>query len=277
MADDEIEVLRAYAQRSAAMGNRNVSNLSNRYAVHDYRQMADEIKIVAGSGALLDWGCGYGHMSYLLRRRGFDVTGLTVPDDNNLCDSWNLLVRERGLDVTLVEEDVALPFEDASFDAVLSCGVLEHVPDEVGSVREIGRVLRPGGLFFIYQLPNWLSAVEWLSEKVIGVAHERRYRWREVSDLLSQGGFSVVSRRYGSLIPKNLDRLSVLRRLFDAQYRRVAALDRALLRIPLLNLFSGTWEIVARRGALASRAGLRPTRGQEFVPVGAGGHGARRD
>jgi hypothetical protein len=49
------------------------------------------------------------------------------------------------------------------------------------------------------------------------------------------------------MIPKNLDRLSFLRRLFDKQYRLVAGLDSALLRVPGLNLFSGTWEIVARK------------------------------
>ena len=53
-----------------------------------------------------------------------------------------------------VNEQPRLPFDDASFDAVLSCGVLEHVPYEEGSVREIARVLKPGGHFFVYQLPN---------------------------------------------------------------------------------------------------------------------------
>ena len=166
MAEDEIEVLREYAARSAAMGNQHVSNLSNRYAIHDYRLMADELRAVAGGGRLLDWGCGYGHMSYLLRRRGFQVTGLTVPDENNLSDSWNLLIREQGQEVIVAGDDIALPFEDGSFDIVLSCGVLEHVDDEAGSVKEIARILRPGGYFFVYQLPNWLSVVEWLSERL---------------------------------------------------------------------------------------------------------------
>ena len=247
MSECEIETLRAFAQRSAAMGNRHVSNLSNRYAIDDYRQMADEIQAVAGGGRLLDWGCGYGHMSYLLARRGFEVTSLTVPDENNLSDSWTLLARERGLDVTVAEDEVALPFQCGSFDVVLSCGVLEHVPDEAGSVREIARVLRPGGRFFIYQLPNWLSAVEWLSERLIGVAHERRYRLSEVDQLLSAAGFSVATARRSVMIPKNLDRLSFLRRLFDDRYHLVRSLDTALLRVPGLNLFSGTWEITAQR------------------------------
>src|SRR3990170_5088187 len=207
------------------MGNRHVSNLSNRYAVGDYCQMADEIAQLAGGARLLDWGCGYGHMSWLLRRRGCEVVGLTVPDENNLSDSWRLLVREQGLKVVVADDEVALPFEDASFDVVLSCGVLEHVQDEAGSLREIARVLKPGGFFFVYQLPNRLSAVEWLSERLVHVAHERRYGRREVWALLAGAGFSIVSQRYGSMIPKNLDRLPFARRLFDRHYRLVAALD----------------------------------------------------
>ena len=169
--DYEAAILRDHARRSQRMGNRHVSNLTNLFSVNDYRQMADEIASVAGAGRMLDWGCGYGHMSYLMRRRGFETVGLTVPDENNLSESWSLLAREQGLDVIVTADEVALPFEDASFDAVLSCGVLEHVVDEAGSLREIARVLKPGGHLFVYQLPNWLSAVEWLSEKLVGVAH----------------------------------------------------------------------------------------------------------
>jgi len=278
VADDEIEVLRAYAHRSAALGNRHVSNLSNRYAVSDYCQMADEIAQLAGGGRLLDWGCGYGHMSWLLRRRGFDVAGLTVPDENNLSDSWSLLVREQGLKVVVAGDEVALPFEDASFDVVLSCGVLEHVPDEAGSLREIARVLKPGGFFFVYQLPNRLSAVEWLSERLIGVAHERRYGRREVGALLAGAGFSIVSQRYGSMIPKNLDRLPFARRLFDRNHRFVAALDAALLRFPVVKLFSGTWEIVAQRAGIRSfEAGKRRASTRDLVAVEAASDGTRGD
>ena len=269
MAEDEIEALRTYACRSAEMGNRNVSNLSNRYAIHDYQLMANELQRTAGGGRLLDWGCGYGHMSYLLRRRGFDVAGLTVRDENNLSESWNLLIREEGLQVTVASDDVALPFEDESFDIVLSCGVLEHVPDEAGSLREIARVLRSGGRFFIYQLPNRLSAVEWLSERLARPAHDRRYRRREVNGLLSEAGFDVRVARHGSMIPKNLDRLPFLRPLFDGAYRPLAAIDSALLRIPGLNLLSGTWEVIAQRnGQHVARLGEGLALERDLVAAG---------
>lgn len=258
------------------MGNRHVSNLLNRFAICDYQQMADEIEALANGGRLLDWGCGYGHMSWLLRRRRFAVVGLTLPDENNLSDSWNLLTREQGLHVIVAEDDAVLPFEDAAFDVVLSCGVLEHVRDEIGSAREIARVLRPGGHFFVYQLPNWLSAVEWLSERLIGVAHERRYRLHKARDLLTEAGFSVRSARHGSMIPKNLDRLPFLRRLFDEHYRLVLGLDALLLRVPLLNLLSGTWELVAQKMG-SPLPGARAAFHEKPVVLEVGSDGTHRD
>jgi len=51
-------------------------------------------------------------------------------------------------DAADVRADVhALPFTNGSFDHVITNAVLEHVTDPVGAVREVGRVLRPGGVF----------------------------------------------------------------------------------------------------------------------------------
>ncbi len=56
------------------------------------------------------------------------------------------MVVTRGVDVAAVAE--ALPFPAATFDFVFSQAVLEHVPDPHAAVREMNRVLKPGGVFY---------------------------------------------------------------------------------------------------------------------------------
>ena len=56
--------------------------------------------------------------------------------------------RARGRQVLLVDGDEPLPFDEQSFDGVVLKDVLEHVANPVALVREVRRVLRPGGRVF---------------------------------------------------------------------------------------------------------------------------------
>ena len=95
---------------------------------------------------VLDLGCGAGEMVSHLRRSGFDAWG---------CDSREFITRFRGgeylLDITA--SPYRLPAEDNSFDAVMSCSVLEHAQNKEDIFREIHRVLKPGGVT-IHFLPG---------------------------------------------------------------------------------------------------------------------------
>jgi SAM-dependent methyltransferase len=55
----------------------------------------------------------------------------------------------------------ALPLRDGSFDVVLSGGLLEHFREPAGIVREMARVLRPGGLFYADIVPRKVSLYRW--------------------------------------------------------------------------------------------------------------------
>jgi len=61
----------------------------------------------------------------------------------------------------LFGDATALPFPDASFDLVLSGGLLEHFREPAPVVREMARVLRPGGLFYADIVPRKVSLYRW--------------------------------------------------------------------------------------------------------------------
>jgi ubiquinone/menaquinone biosynthesis C-methylase UbiE len=93
---------------------------------------------------LLEIGCGLGTDLFQFALGGARVTGL------DLTPQSVALARKRFVDRAvpgrfLVGDAENLPFPDASFDVVYSFGVLHHTPDTPRSLREVARILRPGG------------------------------------------------------------------------------------------------------------------------------------
>jgi SAM-dependent methyltransferase len=94
----------------------------------------------AGSGALLDVGCGTGSYAAGFASLGWDYSGVDASED--------MLRRAEAKGVRVLRADAAaLPFEDASFDAAVSIFTHTDVDDFPGVVRELVRVLRPGAPF----------------------------------------------------------------------------------------------------------------------------------
>lgn len=99
--------------------------------------------------AVLDFGCGYGGKAVEYARHASHVAGVE-PDPLHV-ETARLYASERGAsNVTfkLCTQD-SIPYPDASFDIVVSHDVLEHVNDPSTSLREIARVLKPGGTAYI--------------------------------------------------------------------------------------------------------------------------------
>jgi SAM-dependent methyltransferase len=98
------------------------------------------------SGAkLLEVGCGMGTDLLQFARGGAKVTGVDLTPRSIEISRRHLLIYGETGEFALADCET-LPFADESFDVAYSNGVLHHTPDTAGAVREIHRVLRPGGL-----------------------------------------------------------------------------------------------------------------------------------
>lgn len=186
---------------------------------------------VPAGAAVLDWGCGRGHFTFYLLRRGYRVTAYSLEDAPELFARLSDGERER---LTFVRGDdpAVLPFGDGSFDAVFSVGVLEHVRElggtELASLLEIRRVLRPGGVLVVYHLPNRYSPIEAVS-RILHRRHDPREGFRfhqyrftaaEISRLTEAAGLRLRAiGRYGFLPRNSLSRLPAAAR----SSRRVAS------------------------------------------------------
>jgi SAM-dependent methyltransferase len=100
-------------------------------------------------GKYLDIGSGHGQLIPLVSRE-FDVVATA-------CDYTKELMRVAGITVDVVDlNNQALPYCDATFDLVTCTEVIEHIEHYRHTIREIYRVLKPGGLF-VLTTPNVLN------------------------------------------------------------------------------------------------------------------------
>lgn len=103
---------------------------------------------------ILDAGSGNGGTAIAFAEAGAEVFGVEVSFE--LVEISGLFAKNHSVNPSYILYDGnKLPFNNNSFDAVLSVSVLEHVTDPINYLSEILRVLRPGGWFYL-ALPNRL-------------------------------------------------------------------------------------------------------------------------
>lgn len=120
---------------------------ANRYYASSEWIAVREI-IGTGPGTVLDIGAGRGTSSYAFARDGWQVTALE-PDPSAIVGAGAIrsLADEASVKIDVVEAwGESLPFPDATFDIVYGRQVLHHAQDLEELCREIGRVMKPGGI-----------------------------------------------------------------------------------------------------------------------------------
>ncbi|MBI3426023.1 MAG: class I SAM-dependent methyltransferase [Acidobacteria bacterium] len=146
----------------------------------------------AGSGAypgqILDIGCGTGATMDHLQRFG-TVQGI------DLFDLPLRFSRQRGHQRVLCASATELPFATSSFDLVTALDVIEHLDDDVGGLREIRRVLKPGAPAVIF-VPAFQAL--WGPNDVQS-GHKRRYRLPQLQTAVAAAGLKIEKISYANL------------------------------------------------------------------------------
>jgi SAM-dependent methyltransferase len=153
--------------------------------------MLDAIAAERQFQRVLEAGCGTGYLAKLLAER---YRWPMYPVDLG----WEGLEFAKSLDVArLTQADIAvLPFAESAFDAVLSMDVIVHFPlgEEVRAMRELARVLTPGGLLAVR-----VSALDMLRSRHSEFAHERqRFTRRRLMQLAEACGIRVERCTYAN-------------------------------------------------------------------------------
>lgn len=154
----------------------------------------------AAGDSVLDLGCGTGHLLALLQEQDPTARACGLDITRRMLD----VARRRNPGVPLVQASGALlPFARARFDAVVSTSALHYLSDPLPAMREMHRVLKPGGTVVItdWCRDDWLV---WLLDlglrtvlRPLDRAHGRTLRASELKTLLERAGFRdvVVTRR----------------------------------------------------------------------------------
>ena len=181
----------------------------------------------------LDAGCGDGVLVCAAAARRAVATG--VDPDPAMLAAARLRVAEAGLEATFLEGQVErLPFPDSSFDVVASVTVLCFVGDAAGALREMARVLRPGGCLVLGELGRWscwaaLRRVRgWLGSTTWQKARFRTPR--ELRALVQQAGLSVTAVR-GAVYYPPTDLLARLLAPLDPWLGRVTSIGAAFIAL----------------------------------------------
>jgi SAM-dependent methyltransferase len=166
-------------------------------------RVIDDLRLPARA-RILDAGCGSGRNMVEFARHG-TVTGIEL-SHTSVC-----LARERAAGEVVEGSVLDMPFEPGAFELAASLDVIEHLQDDLQALRELRRVVAPGGTLLVT-----VPAYQWLWSGHDEINHHhRRYTRRSLQQAGEQAGWQQVRTTYfnslllpAAILLRVLDRFS---------------------------------------------------------------------
>jgi SAM-dependent methyltransferase len=191
---------------------------------------------------ILDWGCGKGHVSKLLGDLGprrLESCDIERQSDDSAFGQEAPILKRFQIPVTPLLHTSDLPYADATFDVIVSFGVLEHVANDAASIAEITRILKPGGLFFCFYLPTKYSWTQKIAHMRGNDYHDRLYTRASIDALTQPVKLEVCDVWYRQVFPKNT--------VAYPAFRVFEQIDQLLTRYTPLRYIATNIEFVAMK------------------------------
>jgi SAM-dependent methyltransferase len=173
--------------RAHEFGSREFFDEVERHRYQEYAPWMPEVMGFSDFAGkrLLEVGCGMGTDLLQFARAGAKVTGVDLTPRSVETSRHHLGLYGQTGDFALTDAET-LPFANESLDVVYSNGVLHHTPDTAGAVREIHRVLRPGGLarVMLYYRHSWNYWFEIVLHR--GLLRGQLLRGQTAEDIMSR-------------------------------------------------------------------------------------------
>ena len=182
-----------------------LSNVGDMSLKRRARRIIEEINPKEGE-SIIDLGCGTGYYLYLLNNLSVDLKLTGFDYDKRALDEAKLMLTDSK--INFVAGDMhKMGFEDNTFDKAVSSEVLEHLEKDNVALKEIFRILKPGGVLVIsvpsINYPFFWDPLNWILQHIFNThiktgffsgiwsGHIRLYSLNEIRSKIEKAGFKI--------------------------------------------------------------------------------------